>query len=67
MCINLLLHSVVPNTDFCVIQQILESVAAFNTFQNAINSKIRQIGLAAAHKSSTLRLNGTQPVIRLVV
>lgn len=67
MCINLLLHSVIPDANVCVSQQILEGVAAFDTFQNTVNSEIRQIGLAAAHKRGTMRLDGTQPVISLVV
>lgn len=58
MHINLLLHRVVPNTDFCVSQQILKGVAAFDTFQNAVNSEIGQIGLAAAHECGTTRLDG---------
>lgn len=67
MCINLLLHGVVPNADFCMDQQILESVTAFNTFQNAVHRKVGQIRLAAAHECGAARLDGTQPIIRFIV
>lgn len=67
MPLDFLLHVRVPPANLRVLQQVIESIAAFDTAQDSVNGKIGQVGFVSAHESSALCFYSLGPPVAFVV